>query len=140
MIFASFLIFPSAAFANPVPDQPSSPWSSVQSISLNCDETWLTVNQSRLRYRFANLPAEEFYETEVDTDYPEGSYCGWFIAQMGGQNTDSGSDTGSQIEISQETLDWWQATIDVFKAGISIGAKVYPVILGIRVVSMIMYS
>lgn len=131
---------PAASLANPIPPDPTFP-ADLQNILLSCNETWITPGESRIRYRYVNNPEEIAYETDLDGTFPQGNYCGWFIDNLGGQTPGSDTDTGSQVvEVSAETLAWWQATIDVLKAGISLGAKVYPVILGIRVVSMIMYS
>ena len=49
-----------------------------------------------------------------------------------------GNSNGSSI--SEETAEWVQAGIDFLKQSVEIGAKVYPLMLGIRIVSLIMYS
>lgn len=131
---------PAASLANPIPPNPAYP-ADIQSILLSCNESWITPGESRVRYRYVNNPEEIAYEQDPDGAAPEGSYCGWFVSNLGGQTPVSDTDTGGQVvEVSAETLAWWQATIDILQTAVSLGAKIYPVILGIRVVSMVVYS
>lgn len=131
---------PAASLANPVPPAPTHS-ADISNILINCNESWLSADQSRVRYRYVSNPEQVEYETDPDGTYPEGSYCGWFIDNLGGQTPGSDTDTGGQVvEVSAETLAWWQATIDILQTAVSLGAKIYPVILGIRVVSMVVYS
>jgi len=134
-------LFPwcNVALANPVPPALTDfPPSDLRFIRIDCQQDWLGADESLIRYYNSPNTAQATTESDVDTNYPEGSYCGWFFDAV--SNNGSGGGGVVPAEVSQETLDGWQATIDILQLTVSICSKIYPVVLAIRVLTVIVYS
>ena len=128
----------SPALAQTLPDFPEpSVTANLFRIQFDCNLSD-PVEDSRVRFSYSDTtPTQNIFD-----DSPDSTFCDTYLSlAAGGSSSDpGGGGTGDTLEVSQETLDWWQATIDFLMLTQTIGVAVYPVIFGIRVLSLIAYS
>lgn len=143
----SLLVFPAGALAatalqvNEVGAPSALPVSNhgFDGLFIYCSDSGFIANQSydsRLVYTVNTTGP--YSQPTTDFDFEDYRYTGGDICDVFSSLIGVTADGG--FIVPDDTIAWWQAGIDFLKVSISLGAKIYPVILGIRVISMIAYS